>query len=201
LLHRTIETTEETMIAETAHRGPVAGHSRTLASILGEPSGFPVNRLTPVHRHVLAYWQEKRGNSRLARRSDIHPAEIIAALPHILIWEIDANGEFRCRLSGTEVDRGLGVPLQGAALGDIPCDCIDHVRHEFDTVRDQAVLCFAERTLGWLGRPYIFYRHLLLPLSDDSGTARQLLSVLTLHPLEIPDDLFVLADAMRSTAH
>jgi len=139
--------------------------------------------LTPVHRQVLSHWKERRGERRAPRHRDIDPGAIRRALPHLLIWELDEEDDYSCRLSGTAVDAAFGGPLKGGTLSRIPCRLIDDVRREFDTVRERGVACVAERTMGWAGKPYLYYRHLLLPLTHETEEVERFLSVLTFHSL------------------
>jgi len=139
--------------------------------------------LTPIHRQVLNHWQSRLGDRRAPRHRDIDPGAIRQALPHLMIWETDADGDYACRLSGTLVEDNFGGPLKGVRLSAIPCRLIEDVRREFDTVREHAVACLAERTIGWAGRPFLFYRHLLLPLTHETDAVERLLSVLTFHSL------------------
>ncbi len=145
-------------------------------------AGLPTS-LTPIHRQVLAHWKERRGGRRAPRQRDIDPSSIRPALPHLLIWEVGANDDYACRLSGTLVDDTVGMPLKGGMLSSIPCRLIDDVRREFDTVRERGLACVAERTMGWAGKPYLFYRHLLLPLTRETDAVERLLSVMTFHRL------------------
>jgi len=142
--------------------------------------GLPTS-LMPVHRQVLAHWEARRDGRRATRQRDIDPSAIRSALPHLLIWELDANDDYSCRLSGTMIDDVVGRPLKGGALSQIPCRLIDDVRREFDTVREQGLACVAERTMGWAGKPHLFYRHLLLPLTRETNAVERLLSVMTFH--------------------
>lgn len=159
------------------------GIERTFFSMSGDPTDLPADRLTASHHRVLRYWNERRGDEMAPPRASIDPGGLRSDLPHVLLWEIDGAGEYRCRLSGTEVDRTLGRSLTGAKLGDIRCSLIEEARREFDAVRDHALLSFAERTLNWAGKPHLYYRHLLLPLTGAAGNVGVLLSVLTFHSL------------------
>src|SRR5947209_18176717 len=95
------------------------------------------------------------------------------------LWEV--GDDYRCRLAGTAVDGGLGCHLKGLALSDMRCPLLDEARSEFAAVRDGGLVSFAERTLGWVGKPHRYYRHLILPLRDSAGEIGQLLSVLPFH--------------------
>jgi hypothetical protein len=153
---------------------------RTFVSVSGNKADLPFDRLADSHHQVLHYWDEKRGSAVAPFRTDIDPADMRRALPHLLLWEADATG-YRCRLAGTTVDMTLGSRLQGVALADISCPLLDEVFREFDAVRDHGALSFAERTMNWAGKPHLYYRHLLLPLRNPANEIGVLLSVITFH--------------------
>lgn len=48
-------------------------------------------------------------------------------------------------------------------------------------MRERGPAWVAERTMGWAGKPYLFYRHLLLPLTRETEEVERLLSVMTFH--------------------
>jgi hypothetical protein len=156
---------------------------RTIFSISGPSDRLPENRFSERHRQMLRYWQSKARDGRIPRRSDIDPLEMPRLLPNILLWDATDNGEYVCRLSGSEVDLSMGVPLKGCRLSELQCPLIDEAVDEFDAVFDAGMTSFAERTMGWLGKPFLYYRHLLVPLADDSDRVRMLMSLLTFHPV------------------
>jgi hypothetical protein len=161
----------------TGYMGP----ERTLYSVSLPGDSVPEDRLTDKHLKVLDYWRAKRGPHAAPRRADIDPCDLGMALPNLVLWEMNDAPDYRCRLAGTEVCHNLISNMQGILLGDLPCPLLPEARREFDAARDRLLITLAERTLHWLGRPQMFYRHLLLPLVDDAGTCHQLLSVLTFH--------------------
>jgi hypothetical protein len=97
----------------------------------------------------------------------------------VALWE--AGDDYRCRLAGTAVDGGMGCRLRGLALSDMRCSLLDEARSEFAAARDSGLVSFAERTLGSVGKPHRYYRHLILPLRNTANEIGQLLSVLTFH--------------------
>jgi hypothetical protein len=154
---------------------------RTLFSMSCAPRALPISRLMSPHRALLGYWEARRGKRAAPRRADIDPADFQRVLPHVMIWDVGSAGDYRCRLAGTEIDAAMAGSLNGIRLGDVPCSLIDEAQREFDAVRDGAMASFAERTMAWRGRPFIFYRHLLLPIANEAGGIHQLISVLTFH--------------------
>ena len=157
---------------------------RTYSSVSCSAEALGDARLTPQHRAVLQYWDVKRAGDKAPRRCDIDPTEIPKSLGHLALWQVEENGAYRCRLSGGEIEQAMRGSLRGVLLHEIDCPCIDEARREFDAVREQALVSFSERTMAWAGRPYAFYRHLLLPLVDECRNVHRLLSVLTFHSIE-----------------
>lgn len=159
-----------------------AAGATTLFSFSGAPEALPAHRLTAVHREVLAAWNARRAGRPAPLRAALDPADFPRCLANVLLWECTADGGYRCRLSGGEVDAAFGGSLRGVALAELACPELGEARREFDAVRDRCAASYAERTLGWLGKPHLSYRHLLLPLQDEAGRVHRLLGVLTLAP-------------------
>jgi hypothetical protein len=154
---------------------------RTFISVSGCRNDLPNDRLTDKHHQVLDLWEARRGAALVPLRASIRPWDMPHLLPHVAIWNAGADGDYVCRLAGTELDISMGGSLSGMALGDMNCSLIDEARHEFDAVRDRGVFSFAERTIGWVGKPYLYYRHLLLPLANERAEIHMILSLLTFH--------------------
>ena len=171
------------MLRAAAPADPPSFREATLSSLCAAAAELPP-RLTALHRQVLDYWEDWRGEERAPHYTELDPAAIRRALPHVLLWEHAENGDYRCRLAGTAVDAAIGTPLKGLWLSAIPCTLLDEARREFDAVRHRSLPCFVERTMAWAGKPFLFYRHLLLPLAGASGRVERLLGILTFHSLE-----------------
>jgi hypothetical protein len=166
--------------ANTIEAAALLERERTLFSTTSAPDELPDNRLTDKHRRLLSYWKMKRERYDAPCRSDIDPCDLAFALPNLILWEIGEE-DYRCRLAGTAVCDNLVPRMHGILLGDLPCPLIDAARREFDAARDGGMATLAERTLHWLGRPLIYYRHLLLSLVNDQGERHMLLSIMTFH--------------------
>jgi len=158
------------------------GQERTLFSVSTTPEAIPDQRLGDKHRRLLTYWKAKRGRYDAPRRTDIDPCDLGPVLPNMLLWDVVAS-DYRCRLAGTDVCHNTIGNLPGTMLSELPCPLIDEARAEFDAARDAGQATLVERTLHWLGRPLVFYRHLLLPLVNDRSERHMLVSVMTFHRL------------------
>jgi hypothetical protein len=163
---------------------PNAARSRqelTFLSLSAKPEDLPLERLPAPHRQVAAYWLARRGVRRAPRRADFDPLDLPSVLPNLALWDCDETGDYRCRLAGTEIDASIGMPLKGVALSAIPCTRLGEAQVEFAAARDLGHASLAERTMDWAGKPYRYYRHLLLPFLDGRDEITTLLSVLTFH--------------------
>jgi hypothetical protein len=156
--------------------------------VSGDLNLLPVERLTAVHRLVLSYWTQRKGERPVPRWSDFEPADVGAALPNLMLWEPDGGGSYRCRLSGSAVEERLGYALKGLSLDRLPCTHVDETTRDFDLVRERGLLSYTERTMAWADLPLTAYRHLLLPLLGSDGTVDRLLGVVTFDRL-CPEDL------------
>jgi hypothetical protein len=157
--------------------------AQTLFSASMPAERVPEDRLSEKHLLVFHYWQRKRGAGSVPLRSDIDPCDLRHALPNLILWEVD-QADYRVRLAGTEVCTNMLGELKGVRLSEFRCPLLAETWTEFDAVRDGGLVSLVERTLHWLGRPLIFYRHLLLPLADESGRFHRLLSVMTFESTE-----------------
>ena len=154
---------------------------RTLYSISCMPGALPTERLMAPHRILLSYWDGQRGTREVPRRDDIDPVDIRQILPHIMLWDAEFDGGYRCRVAGTAIDTEMAGSLKGVRLADLTCSLLDEAKREFNAVRDGGMASYAERTMGWRGRPFVYYRHLLLPVANDAGAVHQLIGVMTFH--------------------
>ncbi|HVJ55692.1 MAG TPA: PAS domain-containing protein [Aliidongia sp.] len=165
--------------AEVISTSILVQQERTLYSISVPAEQVPEAKLDQTHRRVFAYWKQKRGTRHAPRRADIDPCDLGFVLPNLILWEIDDVPDYRVRLAGTDVCHNMLGELRGVLLGELRCPLLAEARREFDAVRDEGLISLVERTLHWLDRPLVFYRHLLMPLVDDTGRVNMLLSVMT----------------------
>jgi hypothetical protein len=170
-------------VADVIDASDLLQQERTLFSVSLRQEDIPETHLTDKHHRVLNYWRSKAGIHGAPRRADIDPCDLAPALPNLMLWETEGLPDYRCRLAGTDVCHNYDGKMQGTLLGDLHCPLAHELRREFDAVLDQGLATVAERTLHWLGRPLVYYRHLLLPLVNDQGRRHMLLGVMTFHSL------------------
>ncbi|MEX0837938.1 MAG: PAS domain-containing protein [Parvibaculum sp.] len=74
----------------------------------------------PELRHLLAYWESKRGTRAYPDRADIRPEEFRRLLPHIGIVEVlDGGADFRFRLFGEELFKITGFDRKGEKFSEM----------------------------------------------------------------------------------
>lgn len=141
-------------------------------------AGF-VDRIDhPGIRNFYALWRTLRRGRLVPSRADLDPAAMRAYLPNVFMIDVEDGGaRFRYRLCGTAVAEVYG-DFTGRYVDDF-------VSPEFrDTaiarLRDVALklhVHYLVQALTWQDRPYIRYRRLLMPLSDDQRVANILLGI------------------------
>ena len=134
---------------------------------------------SPKVRLVFKYWRDRRNGNGFPRRSDIDPAAIRAALPHLTVTQI-SYAPFRVlyRLVGTEVARWSKQDFthryaDELVFQDDDRDWTDYYRQ----VVEQKSVCFG--VTYWRethARPY-WIEHMICPLSSDGVTIDQCLAV------------------------
>ena len=134
---------------------------------------------SPKVQLVFRHWQDSRNGKGFPRRSDIDPAAMREALPHVTVTQISYD-PFRVlyRLVGTEVARWSKQDFTNQyadelVFQDDPRDWTDYYRQ----VVDQKTVCFG--VTYWRephARPY-WIEHMICPLSSDGVTIDQCLAV------------------------
>jgi len=134
---------------------------------------------SPRVRLVLRHWRDSRKGRCFPRRSDIDPAAMREALPHITLTQLSYD-PFRVlyRLVGTEVARWSKQDFTNCyadelVFQDDDRDWTDYYRQ----VVDNKAVCFG--VTYWREtetRPY-WIEHMICPLSSDGMTIDQCLAV------------------------
>ena len=138
----------------------------------GPPDSMP-SGLLPLYR----YWDQKRGNRRMPRRSDISPAELVPFLPRLMIVDVvDDERRFVYRLVGTREVEARGRDPTGRPVGEA-----------FIGSSREKVLANYDR-VSMTGRPYVDTgtvitvedklddSHVIfLPISEDDQKVSQIL--------------------------
>src|SRR5436190_717479 len=70
----------------------------------------PENLSSEVAREGYRYWLARRGTRDFPARSEIHPADIKAVLPHIILAKVlDGGADFQFRVVGEAVAEAHGL--------------------------------------------------------------------------------------------
>lgn len=126
----------------------------------------------PRFAELLAYWQGKRGDRQMPRRSDIDPPlELASHLDSLVLIEVlPEAADFRYRLIGTQVVARHGRDSTGMTarqLYEIPDPVVfDWTMTVLRTVVDRGAPIRATNRLQSVNRDYVTSDQLLLPLSD-----------------------------------
>lgn len=134
---------------------------------------------SPKIRLVFRHWRDSRNGRNFPRRSDIDPASMREALPHVTVTQI-SYGPFRVRyrLVGTEVVRWskrnfTNMYADELVFQDDQRDWTDYYRQ----VIDQKTACFG---VTYWREPHVrscWVEHMICPLSSDGITIDQCLAV------------------------
>lgn len=135
---------------------------RPLADFAGLPP-----KLAALH----AWWTEKQraGGGRLPSRADVNPADIPRLLPHIALLDILTDPlDYRYRVVGTRLVEMMGAERTGKRMREVLTPPAIEATVELMTqlLRTREPLAFSG-TLFWLGKDYIEFDTLILPLSSD----------------------------------
>jgi len=127
---------------------------------------------------AVGYWRAKAGARAMPSRAELDPIEMRSFLRKILIIDLMENGDFVCRLCGTEISEGNRQDLTGRradadSLGASAPQFLDAYRR---TIEARAPIFFIGE-LWWQDRGYISFEQVILPLSSDGTAVDKLLCV------------------------
>jgi hypothetical protein len=161
--------------------GPAQGAAAADAAIadLLVTAGPGVARI----EELVGYWDRKRGGRFACSRADIDPTELASHLPDLFMADVlDGGADFRYRLVGTQIVRGLGRDSTGRRLSELygakPA-ALQKVLATFRTVVEEKRPVFGRGTIFWLpSRDIRRFAAGYLPLSDDGRTVNIILAEL-----------------------
>jgi hypothetical protein len=138
----------------------------------------------PVLRFLKDYWDAKRGPRAMPSRADIRPSEMKEHLGWVILLDVMPDfADFRYRTIGSRVSQyfladstGKTVTEAFASYGEAAVNGVVAVHRK--CARDRVVLR-SYGGAGWLGRSFLDFDALYLPLSDDGQTANMILSAFT----------------------
>jgi len=141
----------------------------------------PQNLDQPVLRFLKDYWDGKRAGRAMPSRADIKPAEMKEHLGWIILVDVFPDfSDFRYRTIGSRVTQyflqdstGKTISEAFAPSGEAAVNGVLAVHRK--CARDRVVLR-SHGGAGWLGRSFLDFDALYLPLSDDGATVNMILS-------------------------
>jgi hypothetical protein len=138
----------------------------------------------PALKFLKTYWDAKRGIRAMPARADINPADMKEHLGWIMLLDVLPDfSDFRFRTIGTRVTQyfladSTGKTV-GEAFGSYGEDIVGEVLAVFRKAAEEKSVTRAYGGAGWLGRSFLDFDTLFLPLSDDGATANMILGAFT----------------------
>jgi hypothetical protein len=132
----------------------------------------PAMLQTPSLQAVRAYWEEKREGRAMPCRADIDPLDLKAYLPGIFMIDVLANAaDFRFRLLGTAITQHYQRDSTGKTLREVYATAKPALFNWLTSVLTAVVRekrpVFARAPLRAVGKEYVAYESIHLPLSAD----------------------------------
>jgi hypothetical protein len=150
-------------IGQTKSPGDVA---RTVSFVVDPET------LRPGLRVIKEYWDAKRGLRAMPARTDVDPWELRAYLPRLFMIDVLPDAaDFRFRLLGTEITERYGRDSTGRTLREMYAvrnpQVLETILRMYAALLKVRRPILASGTLSVIGKDFISYESLHLPLSDD----------------------------------
>lgn len=144
----------------------------------------PQHLQNPVLAFLKAYWDSKKAGRALPSRADVKPSDMKEHLGWIILVDVLPDfTDFRYRTIGTRVTQyfladstGKTVTEAFAPYGEAAVNGVLWIHRK--SARDKLVIR-SHGGAGWLGRSFLDFDALYLPLSDDGQTVNMILSAFT----------------------
>lgn len=143
-------------------------------------ASFRARLADPVLAKMLDHWCGMKAQAHgTPRRGALDPSAIPALLRHLQIHQREANGRFRCRLSGTAIVQQLGRDATGAYLDEaIRPEAVAGRTRIFNRALETGMPVAYSGVMEVPGKGMKAYQRLLLPLADAQGKPSFVLSVM-----------------------
>jgi hypothetical protein len=138
----------------------------------------------PALAFLKDYWDAKRGARAMPARANINPAEMKEHLGWVMLLDVlPGFVDFRYRVVGTRVTQYFVTESTGKTVtevfepfGEAAVKGVQAIYRK--AARDKTVVR-SYGGAGWLGRAFLDFDALAMPLSDDGETANMVMSVFT----------------------
>ena len=144
----------------------------------------PTGLANPVLLFLKSYWDRKRGARTMPSRADVNPSEMKQYLGWVVLVDVLPDfSDFRYRTIGTRVSGYFAPASTGKNITEVFRPFGETVVNAMlapyrKAARDQVVV-HAWGAADWLGKAFLDFESLYLPLSDDGATANMVLSAVT----------------------
>jgi hypothetical protein len=144
----------------------------------------PTKLSNPALVFLRDYWNQKRGARSMPSRADIKPAEMKQHLGWVVLVDaLPGFDDFRYRTIGTRVSGYFAPNSTGRLVSEVFHDYGESVVKAMlapyrKTARDQVIL-HAWGAADWIGKAFLDFESLYLPLSDDGSTVNMVLGAVT----------------------
>jgi len=127
---------------------------------------------------AVAYWNAKRADSEMPDKDRIDPLEMRRYLAKVLLIDLQQDGRFFYRLSGTEIRDLNGADLTGK-YADAPTlgASLDMFIESYRRTVATRQPVFFHAQMWWQDRGYATFEQVNLPLTEDGFSACRLLCV------------------------
>lgn len=139
---------------------------------------------SPALRRLVAYWRQRHApDGGLPSRPDIDPADFVWLLGRVFLIDVlrpESPGgpglDFRFRLFGSQMAQVYGGDLTGRRLSEIDDrEFAAALRPDYLGVVETARPSHRQGALEWMGRGFIGYERVLLPLAGPAARVDMLL--------------------------
>jgi hypothetical protein len=144
----------------------------------------------PVLAFLKNYWDRKRGARAMPSRADVKPGELKEHLGWIILLDaLPDIQDFRFRTVGTRVTQYFLAEATGKTISEVfgPYgeDAVNGVLAIHKKTAQGKLPVRAHGGAGWLGRSFLDFDALFLPLSDDDETVNMVLGAFTFDPAKL----------------
>ena len=144
----------------------------------------PTKLANPALVFLKDYWDQKRGTRAMPSRADIKPAEMKQHLAWVVLVDVVPDfTDFRYRTIGTRVTGYFAPDSTGKLVSEAFRShgeaVVNAMLAPYRKASRDKVIVHAWGAADWIGKAFLDFESLYLPLSDDGVTANMVLSAVT----------------------